>query len=68
MLDSLKVPIRKERGAEIEPEAAFSAALKSSSSTLVDELSTLFSSSSSTSFSTFAAAVVNWLISSSIGT
>ena len=67
MLDSLKVPIRKERGAEIEPEA-FSAALKSSSSTLVDELSTLFSSSSSTSFSTFAAAVVNWLISSSMGT
>ena len=67
MLDSLKVPIRKERGAEIEPEAAFSA-LKSSSSTLVDELSTLFSSSSSTSFSTFAAAVVNWLISSSMGT
>ena len=66
MLDSLKVPIRKERGAEIEPEA-FSA-LKSSLSTLVDELSTLFSSSSSTSFSTFAAAVVNWLISSSMGT
>ena len=66
MLDSLKVPIRKERGAEIEPllPPAFS-----SSSLVEDELSTLFSSSSSssTSFSTFAA-VVNWLISSSMGT